>query len=112
MRTALVLAAALLLAGCGGHKAATTTAKFVAPPFPLFPGAYGPRITNTATFEAAEFQLPKGTKATAVYDWYSVELPHRGWSITQRNETGIHAEKGKLTADIGVRGMTLEINQE
>lgn len=105
-----LIALVILLAACGGHKKAT--GNFVAPPFPLYPGSYAPKITSNPSYETADFTLPKGTKASTVYDWYSINLPTRGWKVTQRNETGVHAEKGKLTADIGVRGHTLEINQE
>lgn len=111
-RIALLALALLLLAGCGGHKAATTTTSFVPPPFPLYPGAYAPRITQNPSYQTADFTLPKGTTSPQVYDWYTSHLPARGWKITQKNETGIHAEKGNLTADIGVRGQTLEINQQ
>lgn len=110
MRVALAVAAALLLAACGAHK--KVTGNFIPPPFPLYPGATAPKITSNATYQTADFTLPEGTKASTVYDWYAVNLPRRGWKVTQRNETGVHAEKGDLTADIGVRGRTLEINQE
>lgn len=105
-----LVAAALLLAGCGGHKASKTN--FVAPTFPLYPGSYAPKIKAYPTYQTADFTLPQGTKAAVVYAWYTTHLPPRGWKITQKNETGIHAEKGELTADIGVRGQTLEINQQ
>lgn len=108
-RVALLALALLLLAGCGGHKAKPA---FVPPPFPLYPGAYAPKITSNPTYQTADFTLPKGTTSTQVYDWYTSHLPARGWKITQKNETGLHAEKGDLRADVGVRGQTLEINQQ
>ena len=110
MRVALAVAAVVLLAGCGGHKA-TATKRFVALPVPRYPGASAPKVVENPTYETTDFTLDPRAKAAAVYDWYAKNLPSRGWKITQRNETGLHAEKGKRTLDIGVRGTTLEINQ-
>jgi hypothetical protein len=78
---------------------------------PVYPGASAPKIAVNAPFQSTDYTLPAGTRPSTVYDWYSARLPKRGWKITQLNETGVHAEKGKRTIDVGVRGRTLEINQ-
>lgn len=91
-----------MLAGCGGaHKAKPPVA-------PAYPGATDARTTSNASFDATDWTLPKGTLPSVVYDWYTRTLQRRGWKITQRNETGVHAEKGGKTLDVGVRGQTLE----
>ena len=95
----------LLLVGCGGHNAAPP------PVAPAFPGATDPHTTTNATFATTDWSLPAQARATAVYDWYSTRLPELGWKVTQRNQTGLHAEKGNATLDVGVRGATLEINR-
>ena len=109
MRIGLLAAAALLLAGCGGHKAARLS--FTPAPVPVYPGAGTPKVAVNPTFQSTDFTLPAGTAPTAVYTWYARALPKRGWKITQLNETGVHAEKGARTLDIGVRGRTLEVIQ-
>ena len=110
MKITLAVAVTLLLTACGGaHQAATT--KFVAASVPVYPGARAPKVVVNATYQTTDFTLAAGTKPSAVYGWYAVNLPTRGWSITQRNESGLHAEKGQRTLDVGVRGRTLEVNQ-
>jgi hypothetical protein len=96
----------LLLAGCGSTK------KAAAPPVaPAYPGATSPHTTASASYSTTDWSLPAGTRASSVYDWYSTRLAKLGWKVTQRNETGLHVEKGNTTLDVGVRGTTLEINK-
>ena len=78
---------------------------------PAYPGATDARTTSNASFSTTDWTLPPGTRASAVYDWYVARLTQLGWTVTQRNETGLHAEKGAQTLDVGVRGTTLEINK-
>jgi hypothetical protein len=104
----VALVALLLLAGCGGHKSGpTVTGVFV----PKYPGSTAPKTTQNQAFTTFDFALPAGAHAETVYDWYVARLTKLGWKVTQRNETGVHAEKSKRTIDVGVRGRTLEINQ-
>ena len=105
MRITLVAAAALALAGCGGHQRA------LPPVAPAYPDATDARTSANGAFATTDWTLPVATRATAVYDWYEARLTKLGWKITQRNETGVHAEKGAQTIDVGVRGTTLEINK-
>ena len=105
MRIALVVAAAVVLAGCGGHQAASP------PVGPAYPGATDAHTSTNASFSSTDWTLPAGTRPSTVYDWYVARLTKLGWRITQRNETGVHAEKGQRTLDVGVRGTTLEVNR-
>jgi ABC-type glycerol-3-phosphate transport system substrate-binding protein len=105
MKRALLLLAALALAGCGAHTRA------LPPVAPAYPGATGAATRANATFSTTDWTLPAGTHATAVYDWYVARLTKLGWKITQQNETGVHADKGDRTLDGGVRGSTLEVNK-
>jgi hypothetical protein len=102
---AVVLVAVLLLVGCGGHK------KMLPPVAPAYPGATDAQTSTTGSYSTTDWSLPQGTRDTAVYDWYVAKLSRLGWKITQRNETGLHAEKGNSTLDVGVRGTTLEVNK-
>jgi hypothetical protein len=95
----------LLVCGCGGSRRAAQ------PVAPAYPGASDARTTTNASFATTDWTLPDGARATAVYDWYVARLTKLGWKVTQRNETGLHAEKGSATLDVGVRGTTLEINK-
>ncbi|HEV2593450.1 MAG TPA: hypothetical protein VGU02_16325 [Gaiellaceae bacterium] len=95
----------LLLAGCGGHKAT------LPPVAPAYPGATDAKTAKAASYTSTDWTLPAGTHDTTVYDWYVAKLTKLGWKVTQRNETGVHAEKGRNTLDVGVRGTTLEVNK-
>jgi hypothetical protein len=104
-RPAILIVAALVLAGCGGHKRA------LPPVAPAYPGATDAHTTANGAFTTTDWSLPAGPRPSVVYDWYTTRLTQLGWKITQRNETGVHAMKGKRTLDVGVRGGTLEINR-
>jgi hypothetical protein len=108
VRWAVLLAAALLATGCGAKKAQLA---FAPVPVPVYPEASTGRVTPSGTFETTVWTLPRGATATQVYAWYVTHLPADGWHVTQRNETGIHAEHGARTLDLGVRGRTLEANE-
>lgn len=95
----------LALVGCGAHKRAQP------PVAPAYPGATGAQTTTNASYSTTDWTLPSGARAATVYDWYVARLTKLGWKVTQRNETGLHAEKGEHTLDVGVRGTTLEINR-
>ena len=105
MRRGALLLAVAFLAACGGHRAAQP------PVAPAYPGATDARTSTHGSFATTDWTLPGGARATAVYDWYVARLTKLGWKVTQRNETGLHAEKGARTLDVGVRGSTLEINK-
>lgn len=104
MRLGLILVAVALVA-CGAHKAS------LVPVAPAFPSATGAQTATNASYSSTDWTLPAGTRATRVYDWYATRLTKLGWKVTQRNQTGLHAEKGSATLDVGVRGTTLEINR-
>lgn len=101
----VALAATVLLVGCGGHKT------LLPPVAPAYPGATDARTSEHGSFTSTDWRLPAGTRDTIVYDWYVARLTKLGWKVTQRNETGVHAEKGARTLDVGVRGSTLEVNR-
>jgi hypothetical protein len=102
-----VCTAALLLAGCGAKKHLDAKVYFV--PVPVFPGATDPRHSANATFATTDWRLTKGTLPSQVYAWYAVRLPEAGWKVTDKNETGLRARRGKRAVSIGVRGRTLEV---
>jgi hypothetical protein len=105
LRSTVILVAAALLAGCGGHKhPPQVKVAFV----PRYPTASHERDSSNAAFSSLDWTLPAGTRPSVVYDWYARRLQSLGWRITQRNETGLHAERGAKTLDIGVRDRTLE----
>jgi hypothetical protein len=103
-----VVLVAVLLVGCGSH---VKKLSFVPLKVPPYPGAASPKVRVQPEFQSVDWTLPPDTKPTTVYDWYGIHLAVHGWKVTQLNETGLHAEKGERTLDVGVRGRTLEINQ-
>lgn len=105
MRRATILVAALLLAGCGGKKAEPAV---TFTPIPVYPGATDARDSANATFATRDWTLPKGTLPSLVYAWYQQRLPKAGWTITDKNETGLRAHRGAHSLSVGVRGRTLE----
>ena len=106
MRVAALLIAALVLAGCGSsHRPAKAKPAAV----PAYPGATGERSSANSVFATTDWKLPPGTRPSTVYDWYTAKLQALGWRVTQRNETGLHAERRGKRVDIGVRGRTLEV---
>ena len=105
MRRAVILAAALSLAGCGGKH--QTTVRFT--PVPVYPGASGAHDSANATFASRDWKLPAGTLPSQVYAWYTARLPKAGWRITDKNETGLRAHRAGRAISIGVRGRTLEV---
>jgi hypothetical protein len=105
VRGALILVAALALAGCGGKH--QTVVAFT--PVPVFPGATGAHDSANATFASRDWTLPAGTLPSQVYAWYMVRLPKAGWTITDKNETGLRAHRAGRAISVGVRGRTLEV---
>jgi hypothetical protein len=105
VRLALVLAAAVVLTGCGGKHAPTV----MFTPIPVYPGATAPHDSANATFATRDWTLPAGTRPAQVYAWYTARLPAAGWKITDTNETGLRAHRGTVSTSIGVRGRTLEV---
>lgn len=108
MRAAALVLVAAALAGCGAHKVKVVDAAPFHPP--AYPGATNRQVTDNGAFTTVDFTLPARATAAKVYAWYVSYLTHHGWKVTDRNDTGPHAEKGEHTIDVGVRGTTLEEN--
>jgi hypothetical protein len=105
VKRAIILVAVVVLAGCGGKHDQRVTFT----PVPVYPGATGARDSANATFASRDWTLPAGTLPSQVYDWYTVRLPKAGWTIADKNETGLRAHRRGRAVSVGVRGRTLEV---
>jgi predicted component of type VI protein secretion system len=114
MKVCLLLAAVLLLAGCGSKKAdpyATANRALLAR-VPVYPGAASPKTTvsgdSNTQFGARDWTLPAKADADAVIAWYEQKLQAGGWKIVGKSFETIRATRGHATLSVGVRGRTLE----
>jgi hypothetical protein len=113
VRIALVLVAALALAGCGGKKAdpyAQANVKLL-DELVVYPGAASPKTTTSGTadeqFAGRDWTLPAGATQTTVVDWYQQKLPAAGWTVTGKSFGTLRATRRAASLSIGVRGRTL-----
>lgn len=111
MRTAAVLAVALVLAGCGGH---TPSAQQVANTalldrIPVYPGSAAPKTTPGDAFGARDWTLPATAQANRVIDWYVAQLQARGWKVSGKSFNTIRASRRGAHVSVGVRSRTLEV---
>jgi uncharacterized lipoprotein YajG len=111
VRTAVLLAAALVLAGCGGHKpsAQLTANTTLLDTIPVYPGSTAPKTTPGEAFGARDWALPAKAAANSVIDWYVQQLQARGWKVSGKSFNTIRASKHDARVSIGVRGRTLEV---
>jgi hypothetical protein len=112
MRLAVLAAAALLFAGCGGDKkpsprVAANTA--VLDKIPVYPGAAAPKTTPGEAFGARDWTLPAKAQANRVIDWYVLRLQARGWKVSGKSFNTIRATRSRTSLSVGVRNRTLEI---
>ena len=111
MKTGLVLAVCLALAGCGGG-AKTDANTALLDRVPVYPGATAPKTTTSGAgmvhFAARDWTLPAGAKADSVVTWYEQKLQAAGWTITGKSFETLRATRGKASLSVGVRGRTLE----
>ena len=112
MRVAVLVAAALLIAGCGGgakpdpHIAANTA---LLDRIPVYPGSAAPKTTPGQAFGARDWTLPANANANVVIDWYVARLQARGWKVSGKSFDTIRATRAGTSVSVGVRKRTLEI---
>jgi hypothetical protein len=111
VRLAVLVAAALALAGCGASKpsAQSRANSALLERAPVYPGASGPKTTPGDAFAARDWTLPAGTRATTVIDWYIARLQGQGWKVTGKSFNTIRARHGGSSLSVGVRSRTLEV---
>jgi hypothetical protein len=111
VKLALLIVAALALAGCGAAKPSAQARANTAllDRAPVYPGAAGPKTTPGDAFAARDWTLPAGARATQVIDWYIAALQTRGWKVTGKSFDTIRAKHGQSTLSVGVRARTLEV---
>ena len=107
-----VLAAALVLAGCGGDskpspQVAANTELLDA--VPVYPGAAAPKTTPGEAFGARDWTLPAQAQPNRVIDWYVTRLQARGWKVSGKSFATIRATRAGTSLSVGVRGRTLEV---
>ena len=112
MRAAALVAAALLLAGCGAAKkpspqVAANTA--LLDRIPVYPGSATPKTTPGEAFGARDWTLPAGVKPNRVIDWYVARLQARGWDVSGKSFNTIRATRAGASLSVGVRNRTLEV---
>ena len=110
MRVVLV-ALAVVLAGCGGHKPSAQARANAAllDRAPVYPGATAPKTTPGDAFAARDWTLPASAHAAPVIDWYVATLQARGWKVTGKSFNTIRAKHGQSSLSVGVRAHTLEV---
>ena len=110
MRVVLV-ALAVVLAGCGGHKPSAQARANAAllDRAPVYPGATAPKTTPGDAFAARDWRLPAAARAAQVVDWYIATLQARGWKVTGKSFNTIRAKHGQSSLSVGVRARTLEV---
>ena len=111
MRLALLLAAAIVLAGCGSHKPSAHTVANTAllDRVPVYPGSAGAKTTPGDAFGARDWTLPAKANANVVIDWYVAQLQARGWKVSGKSFNTIRASKDGAKVSVGVRARTLEV---
>ena len=111
MRAVTLVAVALALAGCGGHKpsahARANTALLER--VPVYPGASAPKTTPGEAFAARDWALPAKASANVVVDWYVTRLQAGGWKVSGKSFNTIRATRNGTSVSVGVRGRTLEV---
>ena len=114
MKCVALLAAAVLLAGCGSKKPNPYQRANVAllDALPVYPGSTAPKTTasgtSTTRFAARDWRLPAGRAAETVIQWYEVKLPAAGWKLTGKSFDTLRATRRGAALSVGVRGETLE----
>jgi predicted component of type VI protein secretion system len=111
VKRALLVALALVLAGCGSKKpdaAAVANARLL-DSIPVYPGTQAPKTTPGQQFGARDWTLPAGANANAIVAWYERRLTARRWRIVGQSFHTIRATKGGAAISVGVRGRTLEL---
>jgi hypothetical protein len=101
-----LLAAALVLAGCGAKKAGPNLA--LLDRVPVYPGAASPKTSSNAAFDGRDWTLPAHATADSVITWYEQQLGARGWKIVGKSFFTLRATRGRAAISVGVRGRTLE----
>jgi uncharacterized lipoprotein YajG len=111
VRVALLLAATLMLAGCGSHKpsAQSTANTALLATIPVYPGSAAPKTTPGEAFGARDWTLPAKAQPNLVIDWYVQQLQARGWKVSGKSFNTIRASRHGASVSIGVRGRTLEV---
>lgn len=112
MRIVLLVAAALILAGCGAAKKpdpriAANTA--LLDRIPVYPGSAAPKTTPGQAFGARDWTLPAHADPNRVVDWYVTRLQARGWKVSGKSFNTIRATRAGTSVSVGVRQRTLEI---
>jgi len=111
VRIALLVLAALALAGCGAAKpsAQAQANATLLDRAPVYTGATGAKTTPGDAFAARDWALPAGASANQVIDWYVARLQARGWKVTGKSFNTIRAKYGQSSLSVGVRARTLEV---
>jgi fermentation-respiration switch protein FrsA (DUF1100 family) len=112
VRIAALVAAVVVLAGCGGEKrpspqVAANTA--LLDTVPVYPGSAGPKTTPGEAFGARDWTLPAGAVPNRVIDWYVSHLQAGGWNVSGKSFNTIRATRAGRSVSIGVRKRTLEV---
>jgi hypothetical protein len=112
VKLAVLAAAAVLLAGCGGDKKASPQVAAntaILDAIPVYPGAAAPKTTPGEAFGARDWTLPANAQANRVIDWYVLRLQARGWKVSGKSFNTIRATRAGKSLSVGVRKRTLEI---
>lgn len=112
MRIAALVAAALVIGGCGGAKkadpqVAANTA--LLDRVPVYPGSAAPKTTPGRAFGARDWTLPAKADPNRVIDWYVARLEARGWKVSGKSFDTIRATRAGASVSVGVRRRTLEV---
>jgi hypothetical protein len=112
VRRAVLVTAALLLAGCGGDakpdpQVAANTA--LLDRIPVYPGSAAPKTTPGQAFGARDWTLPANADPNRVIDWYVTRLEARGWKVSGKSFNTIRASRAGTSVSVGVRKRTLEV---
>jgi hypothetical protein len=114
VRVAIVVAAALLVAGCGTKKPTAYERANLAllDVVPVYPGAAAPKTTTSGaaqtTFGARDWTLPAAATQRVVIAWYERALARRGWKVVGESFGTVRATRRGAALTVGVRGRTLE----
>jgi hypothetical protein len=111
VKTAALFAAALVVAGCGGHKPSAHSRANAAllDRLPVYPGSTAPKTAQGDAYGVRDWSLPPDATASRVIDWYVRRLGLRGWRISGKSFATIRASRHGSSVSIGVRNRTLEV---